>query len=728
MKDVELEINQLVDQMSLDEKIGLVHGDGLFRNKGIERLEISPMIFSDGTMGVRNDFQNDKWIPIDNNDDYVTYLPSNSALASTWNINLAEEVGCILGEEARGRGKDVILAPGINIKRSPLCGRNFEYLSEDPVITSEMAVALIEGIQKNDVAACVKHFVVNNQETNRLHVDTEVDETTLQEIYFPAFKEAVQRAHVQSVMGAYNKLNGTYCCENSKLLNEILRDQWGFDGIVISDWGAVHNTNAAGTAGIDIEMSVFDNFDQYCMAEPLKLAIKEKKLALNYLDVKVKNILRVMFRIKMLGDDKGKRKKGAYNTEEHRRIVKTAANESIILLKNDVNSLPLKNLKGKKVAVIGCNARAIHSNGGGSAEIKSLYEISPLMGLKMEFGGNTEITYHQGYYIPPKPEVKGENWQATSVENKEMIQQKIRLMREEKKRLKEEMFFGPITELDRKYHKEAIELANKSDIVIFIGGMNHDFDIEGEDRPSMKLPYHQDELIEQLLEVRPDTVVVLISGAPVEMPWVKKANAIVWSYYAGMESGTALAGVISGRINPSGKLAETFPEKYEDTPTGNNLEFGKNSSVSYKERGLVGYRYFEKKNITPLFCFGYGKSYTKFNYSNLEINQINGSEGGMVNITLDIENIGKVAGREIVQVYIENMGTDFSDYGKQLKAFQSIELKPGQNKKIMIKLNNRAFSFYNTKKKEFNIVRDTYNIYIGSSIKDIRLQKEIRLI
>ena len=271
-------ITELLEQMTLDEKIGMVHGNGLFQNKGVERLGIPSMKFSDGPMGVRNEFQNDKWIPLGNTDDYVSYLPSNSAIASTWDVNVAYEVGKVLGAEARGRGKDMILAPGINIKRSPLCGRNFEYLSEDPVLTAEMAVALIKGIQQNDVAACVKHFVANNQETNRLHVDTKVNERTLQEIYYPAFRQSVQKADVYSVMGAYNRLNGTYCCENNLLLKEVLRDQWGFEGIVISDWGAVHNTLDAGQVALDIEMSVFDNFDEYCLAEPLKQRILDESV------------------------------------------------------------------------------------------------------------------------------------------------------------------------------------------------------------------------------------------------------------------------------------------------------------------------------------------------------------------------------------------------------------------------------------------------------------------
>lgn len=718
-------ITELLEQMTLVEKIGMVHGNGLFQNKGVERLGIPSMKFSDGPMGVRNEFQNDKWIPLGNTDDYVSYLPSNSAIASTWDVDVAYEVGKVLGAEARGRGKDMILAPGINIKRSPLCGRNFEYLSEDPVLTAEMAVALIKGIQQNDVAACVKHFVANNQETNRLHVDTKVNERTLQEIYYPAFRQSVQRADVYSVMGAYNRLNGTYCCENNLLLKEVLRDQWGFEGIVISDWGAVHNTLDAGQAALDIEMSVFDNFDEYCLAEPLKQRILDESVDMACLDAKVRNILRVMFKLKMIGKEAVHRKNGSYNTMAHRQVLKKAAEKSVILLKNDSKLLPLGNTYHKKIAVIGCNADRIHSGGGGSAEIKALYEISPLLGIKMEFGGNAEIVYEPGYYIPEKKELNGENWQASSVDDKEKIQQQIRRMREEKRRLKKEAFYSDLSEIEEEYHRRALKLAEESDIVLFVGGLDHEYDIEGEDRPCMKLPYHQDELITKLLKVRPDTIVTMIGGSPVEMPWEEKAGTILWSYYAGMESGTALAGILTGRINPSGKLAETFPRVYEDTPTGHNGQFGKDNMVCYEEEIMVGYRHYEKNDILPMFCFGHGLSYTEFAYHDLQVKQDN-DEKDRVSISFDIENVGQIDGREIVQIYVRDEECTVIRPEKELKAFKSITLKAGSVCRVEITLDSMAFSFYDEKKHDFCVEPGIFEICVGNSTQNILLHQKIK--
>lgn len=369
--EIEKKIKDLVSQMTLDEKIGMIHGDGLFRTKGVERLGIPEVTMSDGPMGVRNEFENAHWIAVGNNDDYVTYLPSNSAIASTWNREIARESGEVLGEEARGRGKDVILAPGINIKRSPLCGRNFEYMSEDPYLTGELAVPLIQGIQTKDTAACVKHFALNNQETERLWVDVEVSERALWEIYLPAFEKAVKKGKTMSVMGAYNRYKGQHCCENKELMTDILRDKWEFDGMSVSDWGAVHDTAAVAAGGLDIEMSVTDNFDEYFMAEPLKKAVESGEIPESLIDEKVQNIIRMLFRLHKMGE--GERNPGSYNTQDHREAALGAARESIVLLKNEDKKLPLSRKETKKVLVIGDNGDRIHSNGGGSAEIKALF-------------------------------------------------------------------------------------------------------------------------------------------------------------------------------------------------------------------------------------------------------------------------------------------------------------------------------------------------------------------
>ena len=404
---------ELLLKLNLDEKIAMIHGAGLFRTGEVKRLGIPSLHMSDGPMGVRMEFADDAWMPAGNTEDYVSYLPSNSAITATFSKECAYESGKVLGEEARGRGKDVILAPGINIKRSPLNGRNFEYMSEDPYLTAEQCVPLIQGIQESDVAACVKHYAVNSQETERLWVDVKVSERALREIYLPAFKAAVSRGKSLSLMGAYNLVRGQHCCESKLLLNQILREEWGYDGVVVSDWGAVHRTKETAESGLDIEMSVTSNFDEYFLADPLKEAIEKGEVSEKDIDEKVRHILGMMFELNMFEED---RKSGCYNTPEHRQKVLETARESIVLLKNENGRLPLKKEKMKKLLVIGQNADKVHSNGGGSAEIKALYEISPLMGLKSQLGGNCEVKFVKGYLAEEKGAQDG-NWQESSLEN-----------------------------------------------------------------------------------------------------------------------------------------------------------------------------------------------------------------------------------------------------------------------------------------------------------------------
>ena len=580
----EMVIEELISRLTLDEKISMIHGTGLFHNGGVERLGIPELVMSDGPMGVRNDFEDAHWMVIGNIDDFVSYLPSNSALASTWNRDLAYETGTVLGEEARGRGKDVILAPGVNIKRSPLCGRNFEYMSEDPYLTGEMAVPLVKGIQSADTAACVKHFALNNQETERLWVEVKVSERALREIYLPAFEKVIKEGHVHSVMGAYNRYNGEHCCESKTLLNGVLRNEWKFDGMVVSDWGGVHLTKEAATSGLDLEMSVTDNFNEYCMAEPLKKAVENGEIAEELIDKKVKNILRLMYRLNMLGE--APRKPGSYNTPEHRQKILDAARESIILLKNEKNQLPLSQEKTKKVLVIGDNANRIQSYGGGSAEIKALYEITPLLGIKMLLGGNAKVDFVPGYYADNFDHMNMEtNWQADSLENGGGSTGANGVVAPE------------ILEKQDTYRAEAVKKAAKGgyDTVIFVGGQNHFQDLEGHDRSNMKLPYAQDKLIEELLEVVPDMIIVMFSGSPVEMPWISRAQTLVWSWFNGMEGGTALAEILFGKVNPSGRLPETFPVSHLDCPAHCIGEFPGEKTVDYAEGIFVGYRYYDTR-------------------------------------------------------------------------------------------------------------------------------------
>ena len=681
---------EILKKLTLDEKIGMIHGAALFQTAGVERLGIPPLKMSDGPMGVRQEFEPANWKTIDHTDDYVTYLPCNSALASTWSRDLAYAMGSVLGEEARGRGKDVILAPGVNIKRSPLCGRNFEYFSEDPYLTKELAVPYIKGVQLWDVAACVKHFAANNQETERLWVDVDIDENVLREIYLPAFHDAVTKGDAYTIMGAYNKLYGEHCCQSDFLLRKILREEWGYDGVVISDWGAVHDTKEAAESELDIEMSVTYDFNDYFMANPLKKKIEAGEIAESVVDKKVLHILMLMIRLHMLD---GKRKSGAYNTPEHRATALSGARESFVLLKNEKNRLPLKKEALKKVLLVGENAECIHSNGGGSAEIKALYEISPLMGLKTHLGGNVEVSYAQGYCREEKKEEGDANWQETSLENgggstkEEAVKTVDKALEEKRKALR----------------GEAVRLAADYDTVIYIGGLNHDHDSEGNDRKDMKLPYEQDILIQELFKVKQDMIVVLLGGSPVEMgAWIDQADTLLWGWYAGIEGGNALADVLLGNVNPSGKLPETFYKTHLDCSAHAVGEFATEKTVSYKEGIYVGYRYNEKEGIVPQFPFGYGISYTTFAYRDMKVDRAKHE------VSCYVKNTGGVDGAEVVEVYrLAKKGSDAPV--KELKGFEKVYLKAGEEKQVTVSVEEET---------------EDRNYVIGSSLTDIRLRQE----
>ena len=694
---------ELTGKLTLDEKIGMVHGAELFATKGVERLGIPPLKMSDGPMGVRQEFQPTTWQTVGLSDDYVTYLPCNSALASTWNRELAYETGSVLGEEARGRGKDVILGPGVNIKRSPLCGRNFEYFSEDPYLAKEMAVPYIQGVQNWDVAACVKHFAANNQETERLWVDVEVDEKALREIYLPAFHDAVTKGGAYTLMTAYNMVKGSHCYANEHLLKDILRNEWKYDGTIISDWGGVHDTELAANSELDIEMSVTDNFDEYFLAEPLKKKIKAGEIEEKVLNEKVIHILMLMMRLHMIdgAEEQRLRKAGSYNTPEHRKSALQVARESVVLLKNEDDSLPLKAKEMKKLLLIGENAECVHSNGGGSAEIKALYEITPLMGIKTLLGGNTEVTYVPGYKRDDVAADSDKNWQETSLEDgggsmKEIKSTVDEAVKNERKRLRE----------------EAAELASKYDQVILIGGLNHEHDSEGNDRADMRLPYEQDELIQEVLKANPQTVIVMMGGSPVEMgEWISDAKAVVWNWYSGMEGGRALAEVLFGNVNPSGKLPETFYKKHTDCSAHAVGEFPGDTKVRYKEDVFVGYRYNDTFKIEPQFCFGHGLSYTTFAYENATVFE----EENQIIVCCEVKNTGKVAGKEIVQVYLASKNREENEPIQQLKGFAKTELlQPGEMQVVEIKMEVLGKIGLEEMKKE-------YEIRIASSLEDMRI-------
>ncbi|AEY65036.1 glycoside hydrolase family 3 C-terminal domain-containing protein [Clostridium sp. BNL1100] len=698
---IDEKIEELLSMMTLEEKAGMCHGNGLFRTGGVPRLGIPPLVFSDGPMGIRNEFADNQWETIGGNWDFVTYLPACTALAATFNRTLTERVGEVLGCEARGRGKDVILAPGVNIIRTPLCGRNYEYFSEDPVLTAELASAFIKGVQRFDVAACVKHFAANNQETERLTVSAEVDERTLRELYFPAFEAAV-RSGVLTVMTAYNRLNGTFCSHSRELITEILRKEWKFDGVVVSDWGAVHDTEAPAEAGLDIEMNVTSDFEDYFFATPLINAVQNGKISESILNEKVRRILKLMFRLNMFSKD---RKRGGFNLPQHQQTVLEAAKESFVLLKNDKGVLPLNADRIKTVAVIGNNADKKHSTGGDSAAVKALYEVTPLSGIVMRLAGGVKVSYYPGcldetyskheFHIPSNADEK------TRAE----IEEKARVAQEEYKNVKIRL------------ENEAIQAARTADAVIFIGGTGHEQESEGRDRADMTLPYEQDKLLKSILVVNPNTVVVILSGSPLDMSrWINNAPTVMQGFFSGMHSGTALAEVLFGDYNPSGHLPFTIPVKEEDTGVKALGEYPGGEKVCYTEGLFVGYRYHDTYNVPPLFPFGHGLSYSTFSLAKGTLRQISGS-CKEYEINVEITNIGARAGAQSVQLYVEPSRKAGSPI-RTLQGFEKIYLNPGETKTITFKLDERTFSEFCIS-TGWVLVPGDYTIYIGTSSRNL---------
>jgi beta-glucosidase len=677
---LEIRVEDLLSRLTLEEKISIIHADSKFSTAAIPRLGIPKRWLSDGPHGVREDVGPDTWQPAGHTDDFSTAMPAGICLAATWNPELAFSEGEAIGQEARKRGKDIMLGPGINILRTPLCGRNFEYLGEDPFLTSRMAVGYIRGEQSQDVSSCVKHFALNNQEFQRNTINVEVDERALREIYLPAFKAAVQEAGVWSVMGAYNQFRGQHCCENDYLLNKILKDEWGFKGLVISDWNGTHDTREAALNGLDLEMGTETNYSDFYLAQPYLDGLENGEFPMAGLNEKVRRNLRVMFATHVF--DSG-RKTGSINTAAHEAVARRVAEEGIVLLKNENHILPLDASKIRSIAVIGENAIRLQSYGGESSEIKAFYEITPLQGLINRVGQRVNIAFSEGYRT---------NGGASLTEN-------------------------------------AVAAAKSADVVIFIGGLNHDpgFDCEGSDRIDLKLPYGQDELIQKIVTANPRTIVVL-DGTMVEMnSWLNRIPALLQAWYPGMEGGNALAGILFGDVNPSGKLPATFPKKLSDSPAQVLGAYpGTNGTVTYMEGLLVGYRWFDTKNIEPEFPFGFGLSYTTFAYSNLKLVESTGTNGPLVMAQFKIKNTGYVAGAEVAQLYIHQENPSLPRPEKELKGFKKIFLKPGETQTVAIALEKGAFEFYDLA-QGWVAEKDNFEISIGSSSRDIRLKGELNL-
>ena len=564
---MEKRIEKLIKKMTLEEKVGLLHGNSKFYVAGVERLGIPEWSLSDGPHGVRAEINRHDWAYAGWTNDSASYFPTGTAFAAAWNPELAYRRGEVLGEEARWRKKDVLLGPGVNIIRSPLCGRNFEYMSEDPYMNSVLAVAYIKGLQSRDVACSVKHFAVNNQETNRTTVDVECSERALREIYLPAFKAAVQEGGALTVMAAYNKFRGEFCAENNYLVRKILRNEWGFDGVYVTDWGAAHSTIPSMEAGLDLEMgTLIDKYEDWYYANPLIEAVKSGKIPMSLVDEKVGDVLRVMIKTNVL-DPKKRFGPGSMNTKEHQQATYDAAAEAIVLLKNQNNLLPLDFSSIKSLAVIGDNATRKHSNGGLSSEIKAVYEVTPLEALRAKWGDKVDIRFAQGYEKLSTFVEGSNNGQSSGT-------------------------FSSKTQESDALLKEAVEVARTSDVALLVCGLNHDYDTESFDRLNMDIPYGQVELIQEVVKANPRTIVVMIAGSPLNMAAVDICSpAIVWAWFNGMEGGNALVDVLSGKVNPSGKMPFTTPVSLDQSPAHALGNFpGRDLKVNYEEDILVGYR------------------------------------------------------------------------------------------------------------------------------------------
>lgn len=692
---VEKKINDLLAKMTLEEKVGMLHANSSFATAGVLRLGIPELVTSDGPHGVRIEHGKDWDTTNDHVNDAGTYLPTGIALAATWNPKLGYEFGKVLGSEANARGKDVILGPGINIIRTPLNGRNFEYQSEDPFLISKMVVGYIKGVQDQGVSACVKHYIANNQETERNSIDVNMSDRALREIYLPGFKAAVTEAKVNTVMGAYNKFRGQWASHNHFLLNQILKGEWKFDGLVMSDWGAVHNTMEALYNGTDIEFgSEFltppkTKYSDFFLADTVITLVKAGKVSEKVIDEKVRRILRVMFKTSMID---AKRQPGSFATQEHFNTALKIAEEGIVLLKNNENILPLNAKKVKTIALIGVNAIRPNAIGGGSSQVKAKYEITPIEGIKNYLGKGVNVVYAAGY----------ENIKDAKA-NPKLI-------------------------------AEAVKLASTADQVIFVGGWNHgygeqgwndrDFDAEGLDKPNMMLPFGQDELIKAVLKVKPQTIMVMMGGGVVDMTqWVDNAKAIVQVWYPGMEGGTALANILFGKVNPSGKLPVTFPKKLEDSPAHKFGDYpGFKGVMHYNEDIFVGYRYFDTYKVKPQFAFGHGLSYTKFDYKNL---QAVANADSTVSVSFSITNYGKKAGYEIAQLYVKPSKSLLPRPEKELKGFEKVWLEPGETKTVSLICKADAFKYYDDQQQKWVLEKGIYGIVLGSASDDIRLNKNV---
>lgn len=705
-KPLEERVEDALQRMTLEEKVGVLHAQSKFCSRGVQRLGIPELWTTDGPHGIRPEVLWDEWEQAAWTNDSCVAFPALTALAATWNPELAELYGRSLGEEALYRGKDVVLGPGVNIYRTPLNGRNFEYMGEDPLLASRMVVPYIKGLQSNGVAACVKHYALNNNEVNRHTSNVIVDDRTLYEIYLPAFKAAVTEGGAWSIMGSYNLYQNQHGCHNKRLLCDILRDEWGFDGVVISDWGGTHDTAEAVENGLDLEFGSWTNgltngrsnaYDNYYLANPYLKLLREGKADMATLDNKVRNVLRLIFRTAMKSD-KGF---GSLCSDEHYAAARRIGAEGIVLLRNKGNLLPLDPSKPQNILVVGENAVKMMTVGGGSSSLKVQRETSPLDGLRAQAPAGSTVVWERGYVGDPTGEYNG----VTSGQDLSESRSADRLI------------------------ADAADAARRADVVIFVGGLNKATgqDCEDSDRESLALPYNQDAVIEALVAANPRTVVVNVSGNAVAMPWADKVPAILQAWFLGSESGNSLADVIFGRVNPSGKLPMTFPVRLDDVAAhavgeypGTKRADSDIVDIRYNEGVMVGYRWFDTRKIRPLFAFGHGLSYTTFGYGKLSADASKIGPDGALTLSVDVTNTGSRAGAETVQLYISDTKASVKRPAKELKNFAKIYLEPGQTKTVTFTVRPSDLAFFDAGAHAWKAEPGEFRAHVGAASDDIR--------
>ncbi|GFP74684.1 glycoside hydrolase family 3 C-terminal domain-containing protein [Clostridium fungisolvens] len=668
---MERDIKKLISEMTLEEKVSLCSGKDFWYTRDIERLGIPAIMMADGPHGLRKQEGASDHMGL-NKSIPATCFPSAAGLACSWDKEIAKKVGIALGEEAQAEGVSILLGPGVNIKRSPLCGRNFEYFSEDPFLSSKMATSFIKGVQSQGVGTSLKHFAVNNQEHRRMSIDAIVDERTLREIYLASFEEPVKQGKPWTVMAAYNKVNGDFCSENNRLLTEILRDEWGFEDFVVSDWGAVVDRDRGVEAGMDVEMPNSGGIGDKKLLE----AVKSGKLDERIIDRALERVLKVVFRA-----IENKKVNSVYSKEIHHDIAREVARESMVLLKNEDNILPLKRIES--IAVIGAFAKKPRYQGGGSSHINPTKIDNIYEELEKLAGSNAKLTYSEGYDLVSD-------------------------------------------EIDKELINDAKEAAKNAKVAVIFVGLPDRYESEGFDRKHLRIPDNHIKLIEAVAEVQSNIVVVLSNGAPIEMPWLGKVKAVLEGYLGGQALGGAIADLLFGVVSPSGKLAETFPKKLCHNPSYLNFP-GDDEKVEYKEGVFVGYRHYDTRDIEPLFPFGYGLSYSSFEYSDIKLDKKSITDEQTVTVTVKVKNTGDIEAKEIVQLYVKDVESSISRPEKELKGFEKVSLKPGEEKTVVFTLDKRAFAYYNVNLKDWHVETGSFEILVGKSSRHIVLRETLEV-